>query len=162
MALSLDATASAKNSGSSSLTYSHTCASGAVLVVFVDDGDSGTDSVTGVTYGGAALTKIGSIEGPNNDYESAWFLATPASGTNNVVVTRSSSSNELAAASESWLGASTSTPTNFVKTADRGDEIRKAHEREKPVVHMLRTLPCQPICATSGWGFVLTQRAMIP
>lgn len=51
-----------------------------------------TDRTTGVTYAGVALTLITNVQVPTltGYWNSFWYLANPASGTNNVVVTLSS------------------------------------------------------------------------
>ena len=74
------------NTGIAALTWSHTCASGAkALVVSVGQNQS-PNNVVGVTYGGTALTKIGSQDGPVGSV-SMFLLKNPPSGAANIVAT---------------------------------------------------------------------------
>lgn len=78
-----------------SLTYAHTC-TGTNLLLFVVVGyaDSASDLITGVTYNGVAMTRIGTRKSStNNDRSYLYALQAPATGANNVVVSRSSSGN---------------------------------------------------------------------
>lgn len=92
MALTRGNTSSGENFGQSSLTVSHTVASGdnRILVVTVDTFRSaGGRAVTSVTYGGVALTKavdaFSSFSG--HEYVSIWYLLNPTVGTANIVAT---------------------------------------------------------------------------
>ncbi|MBI2913817.1 MAG: DNRLRE domain-containing protein, partial [Chloroflexi bacterium] len=72
----------------SSLSWSHTVGSGSnrLLVVGVSVSYAGT-TVSGVTYGGTALTQVGVKDAPSSDGRvEIWRLLAPASGTANVVV----------------------------------------------------------------------------
>lgn len=93
MTITLDA-ATVTNNGSSvtSLTFSHTVTasqSNLILIVFAAMGNSSTPkSVTGVTYGGVAMTLL--KDGTQSlEYNSAWYLLNPPTGANNVVITGS-------------------------------------------------------------------------
>lgn len=87
-----------------SLTWSHTCAGGGrLLLVFMRGGNGEGDKVTGVTYAGVAMTKLGStvtVGGGSNQVMSGYYLINPAIGANNVVV--SLSSGYIQAASVSY------------------------------------------------------------
>lgn len=80
-----------------SLTYSFTAGSGAnrLLAGSVVTLGTSTDVVTGVTYAGVSMTRVGSIDnaggvnGAQREY--MYFLLAPATGANNVVVSRSDS-----------------------------------------------------------------------
>ena len=85
----------------SSLTYSFTNTAGTMLIVAASANASNTQdtnplttpAITGVTYNGVAMTKIGtldrnSVATPQCE-ETFWYLANPANGANNVVVTAS-------------------------------------------------------------------------
>lgn len=95
MAIAIDTTTKpgATNWGwSNTMTVSHTCSgTDRCIVVNVWSQTSSTGVVTGVTYAGVSLTKIGSesTDGANNS-TSTWVLANPASGANNVVITTTS------------------------------------------------------------------------
>ncbi len=102
MANSYDSSAQSNNNGASSLTFSHTTA-GDLLIVLVRD-ESG-DHVTGVTYNGVAMTQLAKGVEPSATAEAyVYYLLSPALGANNIVISRSSSSNNLAGASASYLG----------------------------------------------------------
>lgn len=84
-------------SGVTSLTFAYDCGSGSnrYLVVFV--GDISGDSVTGVTYNGVAMTQIGkAARGPSNGSTLEGYiygLHAPATGSNDIVITRTSTTN---------------------------------------------------------------------
>jgi len=82
MAIAYDT--STKSSGK---TFTHTCTgSNIVLIVYTN-----TSSVhaTAVTYNGVSLTNI--ISQIGNDYMDVWILVNPSTGTNNIVITSTSS-----------------------------------------------------------------------
>ena len=91
MALAFDATSNSTGGSVTSVTWSHTT-SGAdrALIVGVSFWNGSTESITGVTYAGTAMTSIGSALSPNNERAQQWKLSNPATGANNVVVSFSS------------------------------------------------------------------------
>lgn len=108
MAIAFDSATNASFGGSAgtSKTFSHTC-SGSDRYLFVN---THTDSnvVTGVTYNGVAMTLL---QGQATDYyNTVWGLVAPATGTNNVVISCSSSVNIIPNA-VSYTGVAQSTPT---------------------------------------------------
>lgn len=107
--IALDNSADLGSTTATSLTTAYTVGSGALRALAVGVvGDSVSDLVTGVTYGGVAMTKVATLA-PNasgsNRYEYVFVLFNPASGSNNVVVSASSSSF-LAAQAESLINVS--------------------------------------------------------
>ncbi len=74
-----------------SLTWSHTVGTQAnrVLLVGVSIADALGQSVTGVTYGGVALTKLSAISNGTTARAEVWYLIAPASGTANIVASLS-------------------------------------------------------------------------
>ena len=68
--------------------------SGTNRILYVGiNGDSGaSDLTTGVTYAGVAMTLITSRRKDSDRWQSFWYLLAPATGSNNVVITNSSSS----------------------------------------------------------------------
>jgi hypothetical protein len=74
-------------------TYSFTNTAGTLLVCSVSVADGGAPDITvsGVTYSGAALTKFNEQRtvAANSAYNYLWFLLSPASGANNIVITTS-------------------------------------------------------------------------
>lgn len=100
-----NATAQSELQGTT-LTYSHTTGAGSnrALIVYAYTNNN-SDIVTGVTYGGVAMTlidKVINIASAGCIY--AYFLANPASGTNNVVCSQSNSSNYMSAVAISYTG----------------------------------------------------------
>lgn len=114
MAIALDAASSSSGTGTS-LTWSHTTGSGSDRVLWVavniNLGGDG-DPVTGVTYNGVAMTQIvkrttggGGGAGCNPAY--LYYLAAPASGTHDIVVS-CGSSQPIYGTGVSYTGASQS------------------------------------------------------
>lgn len=106
MAIAFDAATDGGSTTGTSLTFSHTC-SGSNRILFVGvRGDTASDTITGVTYNGVAMTLIPSTK--HNDGSNRWvylfYLIAPATGANNVVVS-SSSSVLINAAAVSYTGA---------------------------------------------------------
>lgn len=123
MAIAFDSSSSGVATSGTTLSFSHTCASGAGLYVFVQDGASGSDTVTSVTYNAVSLTKIADVSGANNGFVTLWFIPNPATGTNTILITRTSSTNGIGGASESLIGTSLTQPDANIRTADTGGNI---------------------------------------
>lgn len=70
-------------------TWSHTC-TGSNLALFVEASCPNTTTASGITYAGFSLAKSTATEagtaGTSGDI-SMWFLANPATGANNIIVT---------------------------------------------------------------------------
>lgn len=83
------------SSGVTSLTFAYDCGSGSNRYLLVFVGDISGDSVTGVTYNGVAMTQLGkAARGPSNPTTLEGYiygLHAPATGSNNVVITRTNS-----------------------------------------------------------------------
>lgn len=73
-----------------SVTISHTT-TGSNRILFVG-GIVRTNSISGVTYNGSALTAIGSEVTGVNDKISLWYMVAPATGANNVVISQTGNS----------------------------------------------------------------------
>ncbi len=108
--ITVDASSSATISAST-LTWAHTVGSGSnrFLVVGVSIRNAG-NTVSGVTYGGAALTFIGA----RNNHDDAvrtemWYRAAPAVGTANVVITLTGGAKMVGGA-VSFFGVSATAP----------------------------------------------------
>ncbi len=91
MAIAFDSASGANITGTS-LTFSHTCSGSdrALLVHYVTDASG--DAVTGITYAGVPMTFIGRVQSPSGRWTGLYYLAAPATGANNIVVTNSASS----------------------------------------------------------------------
>ena len=111
-AVALDARSVAPGTGTTQ-TLSHTVGIGAdrVLIVGVSIYNA-NKSVTSLTYGGTALTRIGFLDGgtgSNDRRMEMWRLINPPIGTANVVVTFSTSAKAVIGAA-SFFGVNTTTP----------------------------------------------------
>lgn len=113
-AVTFDAATSAGNYSASSITFSHTVgASANYLLVGVSWFDGGGRSITGVTYNGVSMSSVISQEDTStgNSFKShLWKLANPATGANNVVVTFSTTVDDIAAGAASFIGVNATTP----------------------------------------------------
>lgn len=92
----MDVTFDAQSNGSvnpaTTLTVAHTCTgTNRVLLVGLSTNNT-TDIVTGVTYAGTPMTKLRTQVVQSLYYSYLFYLENPASGTNNIVATASSSS----------------------------------------------------------------------
>ena len=110
-------------SGGSSLTFSHTVESitngGLVVCASREDNPASAITVTGVTFNGDAMTKIGEVTStdPTFDiYVSLWFLVNPEEVTGNVIITYSGSSDGVFGTAMTMAGVAQSNPTNFATT----------------------------------------------
>lgn len=107
MAIAYDASATA-TVVDTSLTYSHTCTgSNRGLVVFLNN-NTGSATITGVTYNGVAMTQLHAFQNSDaNTYLYSFYLLNPASGANNIVVSANTSTN-MNAISMSFTGVAQS------------------------------------------------------
>lgn len=106
------------------MTWSHTCTgSNRALVVGVsvgqNSGSDATKTISGVTYGGVAMSSAGIIHNASspNGYTHAWRLVNPPSGANNVVVTFASAPSTAIGGSKSYAGVDQTTPFGTAVTA---------------------------------------------
>ena len=109
-AIAFDNATKVVGSATSSLTFSHTSTTtGQNLILFVstyeDLSAPGSSLITGVTYNSAPLTSISSDQRSPDGWETLWYLLAPATGTNDVTVSASSSVAGLRAIAASYTGA---------------------------------------------------------
>lgn len=120
MAIGDLATASSDTTGTS-LTYAHSVAGSLTcLWVCTDSFRNPTSSdPTGITYAGAALTKLSNYlgGGGNDNAITLWRRIAPTTGANNVVVTHSQS-HDITAMSISYSGVDQTTPNDTVSPND--------------------------------------------
>lgn len=113
MAIAIDTSKDLGGNGGSgtTLTVSYTC-SGNNRILFVAAFDSNADHITGVTYAGVSLTKIGSslLVPTTTIYMSLWYLVAPATGANNIVVTSSVNNETLSGLASSYTGVLQTSP----------------------------------------------------
>ncbi|MBS0495873.1 MAG: tandem-95 repeat protein, partial [Proteobacteria bacterium] len=114
LAISTGNTSSAvsASAGASSLTWSHTVASGSEGMLMVNVAVKGTSGATTVTYGGVSLTRLGTITNGSGVKQTSelWYLKAPTAGTANVVVTLPASNQAVAAGSTNFFGVDQTTP----------------------------------------------------
>src|SRR5262245_38978862 len=118
LAITQDAVSSASAAAANSLTFAHTVGSGSnrLLLVEVVINKGGT-TVSSVTYGGTALTKVGSAVNAMIHTE-LWYLRAPATATANVVVPASGGNPEITAGATSFFGVDQTTPLGTAVTAN--------------------------------------------
>lgn len=123
MAIAFDASVSLGTATSTSLTGAHTT-SGSSRILFVGGiVDATTDVVTGVTYNGVAMTRVGYYADTGSSQSTfLYVLHAPATGSNNVVISWSGTHTCYGIAS-SYTGANQSSTvdssiTNTATTAD--------------------------------------------
>lgn len=104
MAIAFDAQSASAYSGTTSLTFAHTCTgSDRLLTVGVY---GGADRITGVTYSGVSMTFINKLlmtGAAAGQYIYLYYLLAPASGANNIVVT-ASAATDMYGAGSSYTG----------------------------------------------------------
>lgn len=109
---------SASASGATSFTYAHTCAGDdRYLFVYVFDATTSEASVTGVTYNGVSMTKLVSARrGDSDRYIHIFGLVAPATGANNVVVSRTGTTSVMRSGAVSYTGVDQTNPVNDTET----------------------------------------------
>jgi len=113
-----------------SLTFAHTVNAGSDRILMVGTGfnnNLGGMVVTGITYGGVALTFVGGIENGNDSRAEVWHLLAPVVGTANVIVTYGNgapaSNTGFVAGAASFFGVDQATPLGSVGTAMATDML---------------------------------------
>jgi hypothetical protein len=105
-----------------SLTYSYTVGTGSNRLLLVNlIGDTMADDISSVTYNGAALTLIGKVQAPSNNWQYLYYLVNPASGAHNIVVT-AGSAHYLISEAASWYNVNQSgqVDASTINTAPAG------------------------------------------
>lgn len=116
--VAIDATGSGTSNLATSLTKAAAIAAnpGRCLYVFIFAYNGGTNSVSGVTHNGVAMTSIGAnnASGGSGAYLTAWRLANPTSGTNNIIASFSDSLTLAGLTFISLYNVDQTTPENTV------------------------------------------------
>ena len=119
-------TSAATTTGSTSLTWSHTVASGSERLLIVSVAISGDDTdITSVTYGGQALTLLetASQNGGGGVKTQLWYLLAPAEGTADVVI-QTGQNTAIVGGATTFFGVDQDQPFGATATAgDHGDSI---------------------------------------
>jgi uncharacterized repeat protein (TIGR01451 family) len=102
-----------------SAAWLHTVGSGSnrILIVGVSIVDTTTNYVAGVNYGGAALTRIGTISRGTLYLTEMWYLLSPNSGTNTITVNMSNGAS-ITAGAASFAGVNLSSPLGSFVSAN--------------------------------------------
>lgn len=109
--VAVDAVSSASSNGTPIFSWSHITGSGTdrLLVVSTSVGDNPA-TITGITYGGIALTKLRSDVNTGDDTATElWYLINPANGINTITVTMSEGGSAVGGA-VSFTGVDQITP----------------------------------------------------
>lgn len=119
MAIAFDSKTQGSSAGSvNSLTVSfNNVAGNFMFVTFCED--TGTPSQTGVTYNGVALTALTTISAPFANNKMGWYLKSPATGTNNLIASRTTTSTAvIRVCVATYSGADTTTQPDSMSTFD--------------------------------------------
>jgi len=98
MAIAFDASSEHDTGGTipTGFSFSHTCSgTERLLLVWVIDIGSNDTAVTGITYNGDAMTRLGEVSDGSNVVE-GWYLVNPDTGTNTVSVSQSAGRRSVA------------------------------------------------------------------
>lgn len=114
--------ASQSGSAVSSQTFALTCPTQQpVAFIGVNDGNSTTNKITGVTYAGNAATVIATVASGNGLTIQLWVANNPTPGTNNVVVSRSVTTGQLNCCAVAYsVVAPVTQPDNFSSAQSNG------------------------------------------
>ncbi len=106
------ASTSVSNNAGTTLSWTHTpVGTPTAVAVGIEsyDGPGGTLTITGITYGGVAMTRSVQAGAQGGSHTELWCLANPASGAKTVTVTFSATGNYAQAGSVTVTGSDTST-----------------------------------------------------
>jgi hypothetical protein len=169
MAVAFDASTAGSNAGGTSLTFSHTASgSDRAVVVAVVTNDYG-GGITGVTYGGASMTEIGT----GRTDAKLYGLVAPATGAQNVVCSGGAGMDFWQAAASSFTGVDQATPFSGATqstTSTANPSISVTSETDARVVGMIMASGGGTITfdspttaredgSTFGTGYMLGDRA---
>lgn len=139
MAIAFDAAASATTTAVTSLTYSHTC-TGTSLILIVAAFCNQSNTITGVTYNGNAMTNVNTSIN-STDRIGLYYTLGPATGAHNVVISISGSSSGLSGNSESFTG---------VKQSAQPDASTTAAQSATPKTTSLTVVAANSWCVVAG------------
>lgn len=106
MAITFDAGSGATNNGGSSVTASHVVSSGSNRILWGTSFSNGAgDVVTGMTYGGVAMTLARKENALTTNWLYIYYLVAPTVGTANLVVSASTTVTEFNVMGASFFGA---------------------------------------------------------
>jgi hypothetical protein len=153
-------------SGALSITQAYTCTgSNRFLIVYVADQQG--DTVTGVTYSGTAMTQLSKISrNPNAGSLQiyAYGIIAPATGSNNIIATRTGTAGTIAVAPISYTGVNQSiTPDAVAATNGSGAATTITTSittvADNTAVSGFAILDNGTVSAGTGWTMLNTARA---
>ena len=97
------------NAGTSSFSHTVSTSDDRILFVSTLGGSAFTDNITGVTYNGVSMTLVGKSATPGDRWNYLWYLLSPATGSNTIAITKSSSDYGAQVAS-SYIGVAQQAP----------------------------------------------------
>lgn len=123
MAVAVQASLAIAYSGSGATSYTRAFTiGGSDRYLTVGILDVAGDTVTGVTYAGVAMTQLGKINCATSRYIYIYGLANPASGTNDIIASRSSGTSVFGFGAINISGASqTTSPVDATATQNGTD-----------------------------------------
>jgi hypothetical protein len=115
------------DTGATSMTISHTTSgSNRLMLVGITIYNQGSETVSSVTYNGAALSPVGSVQRLTESRVEIWSLVAPATGTHDVVITFNAQlSNNATAGAITFTGVDQGTPLGTFASAS-GDSAGPA------------------------------------
>jgi len=120
MAIAYDTGTDGGESTGTTLTWSHTC-TGSQRFLVVALLEVATDSVTGVTYNGSAMFQMGTtVTQGGNTWTNLWGIKNPSSGANNIVATRTLTTDKLRGVATSYTGVNQTGEEDSVATNTSG------------------------------------------
>ena len=139
----------ASTSASASLTISFTTSGSDRLIASSAVANGPSYTTTGITYNSTALTKINERRDSAGPIQGLWYLAAPATGTNNLVITNSGS--VTAGACISFTGADQTAPL------DASSLTTESTTTSYSCSVTVATADCMLLCTSrTGNGFTLT------
>ena len=111
-AIAVDSTSQASSAGSvNSLTWSHTITGSNVTLIVLFGENTGTPSQSSVTWNGTAMTPLTTVSTPFANNKIGWYLTNAATGTHNIVATRTTTSTAtIRGAAVDYTGTSSVQP----------------------------------------------------
>jgi len=121
--VTVDASSSGSADGAAGITISHTVAgSNRLMLVGVSINNDNYETVTGVTYNGTPLAKVGEQDNSDDARIEIWSLVAPDIGTHNVVITFSAALlQEAVAGVVTFNGVDQTTPLGTFASAQADD-----------------------------------------
>ena len=123
-----------KSNASSTASYNHTAGtlSNGIAICAVTSQDSTPGTISGVTYGGAAMTNVGTtqtIDTVTSHAFSLWYKLAPSAGASAVVATFSEVMNSHVVSCATYSNVNQSSPIGTPAAADNFDTVNPSEAR---------------------------------